>query len=206
MPPGVVITGDYGAISSTTTSPSAHGSMTVNVADGSVFSIGQYVSIGGGTYLVAGVAGNILSLSSPLLMDVSSGSAVIGYASTSLNTGPYAVAHQTLLDLEAMSPRQAVMVEMQDREAVHVRSQVIDRSISFNIYLLSPTMSQRRADYEAFVDTLDSLSGLVTLRWTAEDGRTREFLVSTLSVSPDAWYQRCSAVLVAPDPYARLSA
>lgn len=119
-----------------------------------------------------------------------------------INTGAFAVAHESLLSLEAMPQFEPVLVDMQDRAPVYIRSQMLERNIDLVVFILSNTYSQRRADYEELLSALDSLSGVVTLRWTGNDGNTREYYASALSASADAWFNRATIRLVAPNPFA----
>lgn len=198
-----VIAGTYPESSAVVVTPASAGTFSVEVDDASTFTQGQTIYIDGVPYVIESIAGDTLTLASALLTDIQAGDIVAGELVTAINAGNFAVANSTRYDLEAATVREPTLVEMQHRYPAYVRSQVQERQISLNVYFLANTYAQRRIDYESFESALDSLTGLVSLRWTDENGFTREYLVTALSVSPDAWFHRASAVLIASEPEAR---
>ena len=197
------ISGTYPDSSASVTAPAAAGTSTVTVDDGSIFTQGQTIYINGIPYMIESISGDTLTLGSALLTNVEAGDLVEGELDTAINATSIAVANRTRYDLDAAIVREPILADMQARHPAYVRSQVRERQINLDVYFLANTYSQRRIDYESFESALDSLTGLVSLRWTDENGVTREYLVTALSVSPDAWFHRASAVLIAAEPEAR---
>jgi hypothetical protein len=182
--------------------PSVAGGASIYVVDAAGLTVGGALLIAGFKYFVSGVSGPVVSLTSNLMTNVYAGQAVFVQSLLPMDTSAYAVAHQTLLDLEAMAPHESVLVEMQNRSPIYIRSQPKERAISLSVFFLANSYQQRRLDYDDFTASLDSLSGVATLTWTGSDGRIREYLVTVISVSPDAWFNRATASLIAPNPYA----
>lgn len=197
----VDIIGSYVTGTTTTTGTAAAGTLIVPVASTTGFTVGDIVVINGHEYDVAAVGSGTITLGSPLLTNVASGTLISNVVTTSLNTSTYAVSQDTLVDLEAMAPYQPVLVAMQNRHPVYVRSQVMERQINLTVFFLRDTYQQRRQDYNDFVSSLDSLSGVATLRWYV-NGETKEYDVTVLAVSPDAWFYRATAVLISANPFA----
>ena len=114
----------------------------------------------------------------------------------------YATAAETLTMLEAMSPREAVMVDMAQRPPVYIRSQIQARPIGLTVFFLQPNALDRKDDYDALVAALNPSGGLVTLQWIDTTGPTvtKTLLVHTSSFIPSNWFSRASGELIAPNP------
>lgn len=116
----------------------------------------------------------------------------------------YATGADTLSMLEAMSPHEAVMVDMANRHPVWVRNQIQARPITLVVYFLRPDANDRKADYDALLAALDPSTGLKSLSWTDEIS-TKTLLVTATSLVPANWFASASAELVAPNPEPTIS-
>ena len=111
----------------------------------------------------------------------------------------YAVSADTLTMLEAAGSNEAVMVDMQYRPPVYIRSQPTAKSIELGVFFTNVNALDRKADYDALKAASENTAGLVPLTWT--DGATTKTLyVHRETLVPSRWFHRASASLVAPDP------
>jgi len=120
-----------------------------------------------------------------------------------LMNGTYQVANQTHYALVAKATESPRLVEMAGRYPVYGGTTPQVRQIPLLIMLLSTTVSQRMADYDALMAQLSNDYGLVPLTWV--DGTTtRRFWVHVDSAVPDRWFSRVAVGLTAPNPNAEV--
>lgn len=114
----------------------------------------------------------------------------------------YATAAETLTMLEAMSPREPVMVDMAHRSPVYIRSQIQARPVGLTVFFLQPDALDRKLDYDVLLAALNPSAGLVPLTWIDTTGApiTKTLLVHASSFVPSNWFSRASAELIAPNP------
>ena len=123
----------------------------------------------------------------------------------SVNDGTrFAVAIETILEAESAVPETPVLVDMAARAPHYVRSQVVAREFSINLFLLDPSYPQRRVDY-AYLQTLLAPDAQVPFQWTLGDSVVKTLVVAVMSIIPNAWLTRCSAVVTAANPFPLLA-
>lgn len=116
----------------------------------------------------------------------------------------FAVNNDTLYLLEAMAPREPVMVDMSNRPPVYVRSQIQARPLTIVVMLLNFDANDRKADFDTLVAAADPSLGLVELTWTDEVS-TKSLLVHINGFIPSNWFSRASAEMIAANPIPTVS-
>lgn len=117
-----------------------------------------------------------------------------------LDSTKYGVTTDTLYMLEQLTPREAVMVDMQYRAPVFVRTQYRALPFTMGIMLREPSAEQRETDWLALLTAIDVPDSLFTLQWIRANATSRSLKIAVNTALASLWFSRGSLECVAPAP------